>query len=555
MTDDRTTGLPDTPAWHALAAHHREVRGLHLRELLARDPRRFERFSRRVGELLFDFSRHRITDESLERLLALAREADVEGWRARLFAGERVNFTEGRAALHMALRNRSGRPMAVDGEDVMPKVRAVLARMRAFVEAVRGGAWRGHTGRAITDVVNIGIGGSDLGPRMACEALRPYGGGGPRVHFVANVDGADLADTLAGLDPERTLFVVASKTFSTLETLANARSARAWLVGRLGAEEAVARHFVAVSTHREPVAAFGIDPEHMFGFWDWVGGRYSMWSAIGLPIALQIGWERFEELLEGAHEVDEHFRTARLADNVPVLMALLGVWYVNLFGAATHAVLPYAERLRRLPAYLQQLEMESNGKRIDRDGRVVGWHTAPVVWGEPGTNGQHAFFQLLHQGTELVPCDFILAVEGHEPELADHQRMLVANCIAQAEALMRGRTEDEARRELEAEGLAGEALERLLPHRVFPGNRPSSLIVVPKLTPRALGMIVALYEHKVFVQSVIWRINAFDQWGVELGKRLAGTVLAELEAGAPGEGHDPATRALIEHCLRLAGRR
>ncbi len=541
--------VPDTPAWRALAAHHRVVRGLHMRALFAQDPGRFERFSRRVEELLFDFSKHRITGETLELLLALAREADVEGWRARLFSGERVNLTEGRAAFHMALRNLSGRPMHVDGEDVMPRVRAVLRRMRAFVEAVRAGDWRGHTGRAITDVVNIGIGGSDLGPRMACEALRPYGRGGPRVRFVANVDGADLADTLADLDPETTLFVVASKTFSTQETLTNARSARAWLVERLGTEAAVARHFVAVSTHRERVAAFGIDPDNMFEFWDWVGGRYSMWSAIGLPIALRIGWEGFEALLAGAHAVDEHFRTAPLADNVPVLMALLGVWYRNLFGAATHAVLPYAERLRRLPAYLQQLEMESNGKRVDRAGRVVGWHTCPVVWGEPGTNGQHAFFQLLHQGTELVPCDFILPVEGHEPELAHHQRILVANCLAQAEALMRGRTEAEARAELEAEGLSGEALERLLPHKVFPGNRPSSLIVVPRLTPRTLGMIVALYEHKVFVQSVLWGTNAFDQWGVELGKRLAGAILAEAEAGQVAAGHDSSTSALIRHCL------
>ena len=547
MTDNRTTGIPDTPAWRALAAHHREVRGLHLRELLARDPQRFERFSRRVGDLLFDFSRHRITEESLERLLALAREADVEGWRARLFAGERVNFTEGRAALHMALRNRSGRPMTVDGEDVMPKVRAVLARMRAFVEAVRGGEWRGHTGRAITDVVNIGIGGSDLGPRMACEALRPYGGGGPRVHFVANVDGADLADTLAGLDPERTLFVVASKTFSTLETLANARSARAWLVGRLGAEEAVGRHFVAVSTHRERVAAFGIDPDHMFGFWDWVGGRYSMWSAIGLPIALQVGWERFEELLEGAHEVDEHFRTAPLADNVPVLMALLGVWYVNLFGAATHAVLPYAERLRRLPAYLQQLEMESNGKRIGRDGRAVGWHTAPVVWGEPGTNGQHAFFQLLHQGTRVVPCEFLLAAEGHEPDLAHHHRLLVANCLAQAEALMRGRSLEEARALLAARGLEGEELERQARHRVFPGNRPSTMLLYRKLTPHALGRIIALYEHRVFTEGVILGINSFDQWGVELGKELARELEPVVAGDSPPDGRDEATRMALAY--------
>ncbi|ROR32869.1 glucose-6-phosphate isomerase [Inmirania thermothiophila] len=538
------------PEWQALEAHARAVRQLHLRRLFEEDPGRFERLSFRFDDLLLDLSKNLVTDETLRLLLRLAERADVPGWIARMFAGERINHTEGRAVLHVALRNRSGRPIRVDGEDVMPRVEAVLARMRAFSEAVRTGAWRGHTGRRITDVVNLGIGGSDLGPRMVCRALRPWGG--PlRVHFVANVDGADLADTLAGLDPERTLFIVASKSFTTQETLTNARSARAWLLERLADEAAVARHFVAVSTHREAVAAFGIDPANMFEFWDWVGGRFSLWSAIGLPIALYVGMDRFEALLAGAHEMDEHFRTAPLGANLPVLLALVGVWYVDFLGAETQAVLPYDQRLERLPAYLQQAEMESNGKSVDRAGRRVGWHTCPVVWGEPGTNGQHAFFQLLHQGTRLVPCDFLLAAEGGDP-YPEHHRILVANALAQAEALMRGRTEAEARAELEAAGLSGEALERLLPHKVFPGNRPSTFILYRRLDPRTLGRLIALYEHKIFVQGVIWDVNAFDQWGVELGKQLASAILPELEGGATG-AHDASTVGLMQHWRNLVG--
>ncbi|RMD79418.1 MAG: glucose-6-phosphate isomerase [Gammaproteobacteria bacterium] len=534
------------PAWRALAEHHRELRGLHLRGLFARDPGRFQALSLEEGALFLDYSKHRVTAETLGLLFQLAREARVEERREAMFAGQRINTTEGRAVLHVALRNRSRRPILVDGRDVMPEVEAVLARMRRFTEALRSGSWRGWTGRPITDVVNIGIGGSDLGPAMATQALRPYHDG-PRCHFVSNVDGSHLHDTLAGLDPETTLFIVASKTFTTQETLTNARSARRWLLERAGDEAAVARHFVAVSTNAEAVRVFGIDTEHMFEFWDWVGGRYSMWSAIGLPIAVAVGMDRFEELLAGAHAMDEHFRTAPLERNLPVILGLLGIWYTDFFGAATHAVLPYDQHLQRLPAYLQQLEMESNGKRVTLEGEPVGYPTCPVVWGEPGTNGQHAFYQLLHQGTQLVPADFILPLQPHHP-LAEHHRILVANCLAQTEALMKGRTEEEARAELRAQGLPEPEVERLVPHRVFPGNRPSSTILLERLTPFALGQLVALYEHKVFVQGTIWGINSFDQWGVELGKQLAKAILPELE-GAPVGPHDASTAGLIRRCL------
>ena len=549
------SALTRSPAWQALTDHWHEIRGLHLRDLFREDPQRAARFSIRHEDLLLDYSKNRITAETLALLLDFAREADVAGWRERMFRGERINFTEHRPVLHVALRNRSNFPIRVDGEDVMPKVDGVLARMRRFTEAVRSGEWKGWTGRRITDVVNIGIGGSDLGPRMVCEALRPYGTPELRVHFVANVDPSDIADTLAALDPETTLFVVASKTFGTQETLANAHTARNWLLDAAGGREgAVARHFVAVSTHAERVQAFGIDREQMFEFWDWVGGRYSLWSAIGLPIALLVGMDRFEELLTGAHAMDRHFREAPLEANLPVILALLGFWYIEFFGAETQAILPYDQHLHRFPAYFQQGDMESNGKRVDRDGRVVDYHTGPVVWGEPGTNGQHAFFQLLHQGTRLVPCDFLVAAEGHHPELAHQHRMLLANCIAQTEALMRGRTEAEARSELQAEGLSEKEIEELLPHRCFPGNRPSNTILYRKLDPYTLGRLIALYEHKIFVQGVLWRINSFDQWGVELGKQLAKNVLRELEQGAVSERHDGSTSQLIRYCLRFAGK-
>jgi glucose-6-phosphate isomerase len=535
----------ETAAWRALRAHRNEVGDLLMRELFRADPERAARFSLTLGDLLFDFSKNRITDQTLSLLTDLCEECGVRDWIGRMFSGDAINETEGRAVLHTALRNRGDRAVIVDGMDVMPDVRRVLSQMRAFADSVREGAWVGHTGRAITDVVNIGIGGSDLGPVMVTEALRPYWKQGLRAHFVSNVDGTHLSEVLRQVQPDTTLFIVASKTFTTQETLTNARSARQWLVDRLGVEDAVAKHFVALSTNREAVVEFGIDPANMFEFWDWVGGRYSLWSAIGLSIATVVGMDHFEELLAGAYEVDEHFRTAPLRENIPVIMAALGVWYHNFFGAPSHAVLPYDQYLHRFPAYLQQADMESNGKRASRDGAIItGYTTGPIVWGEPGTNGQHAFFQLLHQGTHLVPCDFIVAAQSQNP-IGQHQDILVANCIAQAEALMRGKTAEEARAELEQAGVSEDRVAALVPHKTFPGNRPSNTLMVERLTPRALGRLIALYEHKIFVQGVIWNIYSFDQWGVELGKQLANVVLPEL-TGADGE-HDGSTHQLIEY--------
>jgi glucose-6-phosphate isomerase len=517
-----------------------------MRELFAADPQRFARMSREACGLFVDWSKHRATGETIALLLALARQQGVEGWRDRMFAGEKINGTEGRAVLHVALRNRSNRPILVDGKDVMPDVNAVLAQMRDFTERVRSGAWRGHTDETITDLVNIGIGGSDLGPVMVTEALRPYGRPELRTHFVSNVDGTHIAETLRQVDPARTLFVVASKTFTTQETLTNAHTARTWLLDLAGGDEAaIAKHFVAVSTNAGEVAAFGIDPANMFPFWDWVGGRYSLWSAIGLSIALAIGMDRFEELLAGAHELDEHFRTAPLPENLPVILAMLGVWYANFFGAETHAILPYDQYLHRFPAYLQQGDMESNGKRVDRDGRAItDYTTGPVIWGEPGTNGQHAFYQLIHQGTRLIPADFIAPIRTHNP-LDRHHDILLANFFAQPEALMRGKPPGEARAELAAQGLPPEEVERLAPHRAFPGDRPTTSIVVDQLTPHTLGALIALYEHKIFVQGIVWNINSFDQWGVELGKQLASKILPELEDGTTISSHDASTNGLI----------
>ena len=516
-----------------------------MRDLFTADPQRFARYSVRLDDLLLDYSKHRITDETLHLLYTLARESELPAWTERMFRGDKINFTEQRAVLHTALRNRTRTPVRVDGEDVMPGVQSVLERMRAFTTRVRAGDWKGYDGDSVTDVVNIGIGGSDLGPVMVTRALRPYGG--PlRVHFVSNVDGSQIVDTLAGLTAATTLFLVASKTFTTEETLANARQARRWLVEAAGDEAAVAKHFVALSTNRREVEAFGIDSENMFEFWDWVGGRYSLWSAIGLSIALYVGMERFEELLGGAHEMDLHFRSAPLEHNMPVILGMLGIWYTNFFGSESHAVLPYDEHLNRLPAYLQQADMESNGKRVSRDGEVVDYATGPIIWGEPGTNGQHAFYQLIHQGTRLVPADFLCAVNAHH-DLDVQQRILFANCVAQSEALMRGRTEEEARAELQAQGLTQERIAELLPHKVFPGNRPTSSILYPRLTPAVLGRLIALYEHKIFVQGVVWRINSFDQWGVELGKALAKTVKQELDSGADVSVHDASTAGLLNY--------
>ena len=546
--------LPDPstlPAWSALRAHRDEIASTHLRELFREDPRRFERFSLRFEDTLIDYSKNRITGETLRLLLDLAGQAGLRERIDAMFNGEPINATEGRAVLHTALRNRSQRPVRVDGRDVMPDVRAVLAKMRGFATAVRSGSWKGHTGKAITDVINIGIGGSDLGPAMVTRALRPYASPSLRVHFVSNVDGTHIVETLKQKSPETTLFIIASKTFTTQETMLNAHTAREWFLQATGDERAVARHFVAVSTNAREVARFGIDPKNMFGFWDWVGGRYSLWGAIGLPIAVSIGMDRFEALLDGAHAMDEHFRTAPFAGNAPVILGALGVWYANFFGAETHAVLPYDQYLDRLPAYLQQLDMESNGKGVDRSGRpITAYTTGPVVWGEPGTNGQHAFYQLIHQGTRLIPADFIAAAQSHNP-VGEHHVVLLANFIAQTEALAMGRTANEVREDMIAAGADADTIARQLPHRVFEGNRPSNSIVLQRLTPRALGSLIALYEHRVFVQGVIWNVNSFDQWGVELGKKLAQTVLEDLNRAGPVTGHDASTRALIEHVKML----
>jgi glucose-6-phosphate isomerase len=541
------SNLTESPAWKALVDHQRKMAAVHMRTLFAEDRDRFKKFSLSFGDILFDFSKHRIAPETIELLLALARQADLKGWIDRMFDGTRINSTEQRAVLHVALRNRSNRPILVDGKDVMPGVNAVLAQMRTFTETVRNGQWKGHTGKAITDVVNIGIGGSDLGPVMATEALRPYWKEGLAAHFVSNIDGTHLAETLRRLDPETTLFTVSSKTFTTQETITNATSAREWLLARFKDRAAVARHFAAISTNAKAVSEFGIDTKNMFEFWDWVGGRYSLWSAIGLPIALVIGMDRYEELLAGGHDTDEHFRTTPLERNVPVIMGLLGVWYANFFGAETHAILPYDQYMHRFAAYFQQGDMESNGKGVDRLGRpITTYTTGPVIWGEPGTNGQHAFYQLIHQGTRLIPADFIAPVETHNM-LGDHHRILLANFFAQTEALMKGKTADEARQELVASGMSGERLEALSPHKGFTGNRPTSSFLVQKITPRTLGALIALYEHKIFVQGVVWNINSFDQWGVELGKQLASRILPELADARPVQTHDGSTNGLINH--------
>lgn len=537
-----------TSQWQSLQAHWDELSGVRMQDLFAQDPTRPERMSLQAADVFVDYSKNLVTGETLKLLLDLAAAVDLPGWIRRMFAGEAINNTEGRAVLHIALRNRSDRPIYVDGKDVMPRINQVLQRLEAFVATVRNGDWKGFTGKRITDVVNIGIGGSNLGPLMVCEALRPYQSDTLRVHFVSNVDGTNLAETVRGLDPATTLFVVASKTFTTMETMTNANSARAWLVKALG-EAAVANHFVAVSTNESKVVEFGIDPNNMFGFWDWVGGRYSLWSAIGLPIALAVGMDRFVELLEGAHAMDEHFRSADPDKNLPVILGLLGVWYANFAGARTHAVLPYDQSLLYLPAYLQQGDMESNGKRVTRAGESVDYTTGPVVWGEPGTDGQHAFFQLIHQGTQLIPADFIAPINSHNP-LGDHHAKLIANFFAQTEALMRGRTQDEARTEMQAAGMSPSDIDQLAPHRTFPGNRPTNTILVERLTPRILGALIAMYEHRIFTQGVIWGINSYDQWGVELGKQLAGVILKELETGKVGARHDASTQGLIEYFLQ-----
>jgi len=545
------TPLTRSPEWRALKDHYENVRFMHMRDLFSQDPERFAKFSIEFEDILLDYSKNRITASTMPLLLALAKASGVKEAAKAMYRGDKINWTEGRAVLHIALRNRSNTPIFVDGEDVMPGINAVLEKMRLFTERLRSAEWRGFTGKPIKTVVNIGIGGSDLGPVMVFEALKPYSRGGPAVRFVSNVDGTDFHEKTRDLDPAETLFVIASKTFTTQETMTNAHTARRWLLAALGNDEAVKNHFVALSTNRLLVEQFGIDPANMFEFWDWVGGRYSLTSAIGLPIACAIGYDRFLEMLEGAHAMDRHFMEAPPEKNLPMILALLGIWYNNFFGAESSAILPYDQYLSRFAAYFQQGDMESNGKRVDRDGNQVEYQTGPIIWGEPGTNGQHAFYQLIHQGTKLIPCDFIGCVNSQNP-IGDHHLKLMANFFAQTEALMKGKTADEVRTELSGTGLSDSRIEMLIPHKVFPGNKPTNSILVRRLTPRVLGSLVAMYEMKIFVQGIIWRIDSFDQWGVELGKVLAKAILDEEQTFAKGQQpelshHDGSTQALLRY--------
>ena len=533
-----------TAAFSALQSHYQQISKVHLREMFAQQPQRAQQFSIRWNDLLFDYSKNRINAETMQRLVALAKECGLEAAIEAQFTGEAINATENRAVLHSALRNRSGKPVFVNGKDVMPDVLEVLDRMEKFVGEVHSGAWRGFTGKPIQHVVNIGIGGSDLGPVMVCEALKPYANRNIQMHFVSNVDGTHMAETLRKIDAETTLFIIASKTFTTQETMANAHSARSWFLEIAKDEAFVAKHFVAVSTNASAVSAFGIDTGNMFGFWDWVGGRYSLWSAIGLPIALSVGYKHFIELLEGAHEMDKHFRTAKFEENIPVIMALLGIWYVNFFGAASQAILPYDQYMHRFAAYFQQGDMESNGKTVDRNGNPVDYQTGPVIWGEPGTNGQHAFYQLIHQGTQLIPADFIAPAVSHN-QLGDHHTLLMSNYFAQTEALMNGKSRAEVEAELSARGMSAEEIQFHAPYRVFEGNKPTNSFLVKQLTPFMLGALVAAYEQKIFVQGVLWNVYSFDQWGVELGKQLAGKILPELRSEDEVSSHDSSTNALI----------
>ena len=536
--------LTSQPAWQALIQHRQEMDGVHMRDLFAQDSARFNRFSLRFDDILFDYSKNRITERTMALLMDLARAANLQAQTNAMFRGDKINTTEDRAVLHIALRNRSNRPILVDGQDVMPDVNRVLAKMRRFSEAVRTGAWRGYRGDRITDIVNIGIGGSDLGPKMVTTALTPYCRPDLTAHFVSNVDGTDIAETLKAVKPESTLFLVASKTFTTQETMTNAHTARAWLLDTAQDEAHVAKHFVALSTNEAAVRKFGINPDNMFEFWDWVGGRYSLWSAIGLSIALSIGMDRYDELLDGAHRVDEYFRTTPFEQNIPVVMGLLGIWYNNFFAAETHAILPYDQYLARFADYFQQGDMESNGKRVTKAGAAVDYSTGPVIWGQPGTNGQHAFYQLIHQGTKLIPCDFLAAAQSYNP-LGNHHPILVSNFFAQTEALMKGKTPDEVRAELSAQGVRGDKLEILVAAKTFPGNRPTNSFLYRKLTPQTLGALIAFYEHKIFVQGAVWGINSFDQMGVELGKALAQAILPELAGNERVTSHDSSTNGLI----------
>ena len=542
--------INQSPIWQSLNQHKKDIESISLREMFKSDPNRFNQFHIQFNDLLLDYSKHRISKETISLLVKLAKEADVEGWRNRMFEGEKINSTEHRAVLHTALRNQNISPIISDGEDVMPKVKSVLKKMRRFSEEVRSGQWKGFTGKAITSVINIGIGGSDLGPAMVCQALKAYGSKTITPYFVSNVDGADLSQALEKCNPETTLFIIASKTFTTQETMTNAFSARDWFLKAAKDNQHIKKHFVALSTNQHMVSQFGIDTENMFEFWDWVGGRYSLWSAIGLSIALYIGMDGFEELLKGGFEMDEHFKTAPIEQNIPMMMGLLGVWYINFFNFPTHAILAYDQGLSKLAPYLQQADMESNGKFINRDGEHIDFHTGPVIWGEVGTNGQHAFYQLLHQGTEIVPADFIMPIESQYALGKDgneHHKILLSNFIAQTQSLMLGKTYNEARTEIEKQGYEGEDIESFIPQKTFEGNRPTSSILFKKLTPKTLGQIIAMYEHKIFTQGIIWNINSFDQWGVEYGKQIAKQVLPKLSEKTPTDNFDSSTNGLINY--------
>lgn len=534
------------PSWQQLQAHYHEIKEKQLRELFKEDTNRFEKLSLQKGDILFDYSKNIITDKTLDLLLQLANECKLEEAISALFAGDKINATEGRAVLHTALRNFSKEPVFAEGSDVMPLVRKVLKKMKSFCEAVHTGKHRGYTNKRIKYIINIGIGGSDLGPLMVTEALKPYMVDDIETFFVSNVDGTHIAETLKKVNPERTLFLIASKTFTTQETMTNAHTAREWFLKKAKNEKHIAKHFVALSTNETEVVKFGIDKNNMFEFWDWVGGRYSLWSAIGLSIALTIGYKNFEQLLKGAHDTDKHFRDTPFEKNIPVLMALIGLWYTNFFGTQSEAILPYDQYLHRFAAYFQQGNMESNGKSIDRNGEAVEYPTGPIIWGEPGTNGQHAFYQLIHQGTPLIPCDFIAPAQTHNP-IGDHHVKLLSNFFAQTEALMNGKTEEEAGKELEKAGLSNEDITRLLPYKVFTGNRPTNSFLIKKITPYTLGELIALYEHKIFVQGILWNIYSFDQWGVELGKQLANKILPELVTKETVTSHDSSTNGLINH--------
>ncbi len=543
------SSLTSSPAWQALEQHYREIKDVQMRDLFAQDPQRFEHFSLKFNDILFDYSKNRVTAKTMSLLLDLARQANLSQRIEAMFTGQKINVTEDRAVLHIALRNRSNRPILVDGVDVMPEVNRVLGKMRAFSEAVRSGEWKGYTGKPITDAVNIGIGGSDLGPKMVTLALAHYAKPDLHLHFVSNVDSTDIVETLKNLNPETTLFLIASKTFTTQETMLNANSAREWFLATAKDESAIAKHFVALSTNTEKVKQFGIDPKNMFEFWDWVGGRYSLWSAIGLSIELAIGANNFEQLLRGAFKVDEYFRTTPFEQNISVIMGLLGIWYNNFFGAQTLAVLPYDQYLSRFAAYFQQGDMESNGKSVTLEGATVDYSTGPILWGEPGTNGQHAFYQLIHQGTKLIPCDFIATADTLNP-LDSHHTILIANFLAQTEALMKGKTPDEVRREFAAAG-NNHPSDMLVAAKTFAGNKPSNSFLMKQLNPETLGSLIALYEHKIFTQGTIWNINSYDQWGVELGKQLAKAIEPELAGDAPVTTHDSSTNGLINYYKQI----